>query len=460
MKKLFKDGYYLMFMQSSTVQRNLDDDLKDLHLASFPRRLNMASHKQIIGAFLLVSMISSLLVVIAIVREHQMREVPRHTESRHANKGTSHAKSLYLLPDTAHTSQKLMPAINLDDYDVMQTENQSSVNILPVNHSSTYHASALSSSNDKQQENDSRPFTPRVNGSSTSHGNAHPASNNKHNDPGVRPDSCRDCFRHNFDYLIQNTDICDSKGQIDLLMLIFTSHANRRNRDVIRSTWSSISRNNTGSVRYVFLLGIVEDYSLIKSVQEESQQMEDLLMEDFFDSYANLTYKTIMGYKWANTYCPHARFVLKTDDDMWINVPNMLNVVNHNAVMLQNTVIGACYLNAAVVRETKSKWYASPKSYPHSRYTGYCSGTGYVTSMKVVTQVYRVSKDVPFFHLEDVYIAFCIFKLGFKLKYHSGFYIYLKRGTACMYKSDKVLIVHGLSLTYIEKMWATKCHVR
>ncbi|XP_067678471.1 beta-1,3-galactosyltransferase 1-like [Haliotis asinina] len=402
----------------------------------------MASNPQILQVFLLVSVVTTLLVVIATLYKHQKTRVIGRRNSVH--------NSAHLLPEVAHSSQKLMPSVNPPDYNSAHKENLSTGNVRLVNLSFTLHSSASPLPNHWRNKTESLPSK------SSSISVVYASNTNDYS--GVRPDSCTDCFRHDFDYLIQNSDIChDSKGQINLLMLIFTSHVNRRNRDAIRSTWASISRNNTGTVRYVFLLGKVEDYSLMKSVEEESLQNEDLLMEDFFDSYANLTYKTIMGYKWASIHCSQARFVLKTDDDMWINVPNLISVVNYNAKMLQNTVIGACFLNAGVNRNSSSKWYASFKSYPRAQYPGYCSGTGYVTSMAVVTKVYHVSKNVPFFHLEDVYIAFCVFKLGSRLKYRNGFYLAVRTRPPCFFKSNRVVTVHGFALTDIQKVWATKC---
>ena len=40
----------------------------------------------------------------------------------------------------------------------------------------------------------------------------------------------------------------------------------------------------------------------------------------FQDTYHNLTLKTIMGLKWMSIFCPQAQYVLKTDDDIYVNV--------------------------------------------------------------------------------------------------------------------------------------------
>ena len=43
----------------------------------------------------------------------------------------------------------------------------------------------------------------------------------------------------------------------------------------------------------------------------ESQEHNDLVVEDFHDVYLNLTMKTGFLLKWLNQDCPRAKFVLK-----------------------------------------------------------------------------------------------------------------------------------------------------
>lgn len=276
----------------------------------------------------------------------------------------------------------------------------------------------------------------------------------------ARKDVCVNCFVHNFTYLIQNEKICDTDAEsIDLLILILTIHRNALARSTIRSTWLSTAKQNNKNVRYAFLLGKVDDMAYMKRTYAESEMYGDILMEDFTDSYSNLTYKTIMGMKWASLYCPKAKYLLKTDDDMWVNVPEMLNMLNKSGSMLQSGVGGACNLHAGPIRHKSSKWYASVRSYPHNSYPGFCSGTGYVTSMNVARKVYEVSPNVPFFHLEDVYVALCIRKLGLKLFPIRGFHNTRATLDACKMKSPDILTVHRVPTALLPSIYKNPCNV-
>lgn len=61
-----------------------------------------------------------------------------------------------------------------------------------------------------------------------------------------------------------------------------------------------------------------------RAVEFEAEQYGDIVQEDFLDTYRNLTYKGIAALKWIDQLCPHARWVLKTDDDIFVNTFNLM----------------------------------------------------------------------------------------------------------------------------------------
>ncbi|NXT92219.1 B3GT5 galactosyltransferase, partial [Anhinga rufa] len=63
------------------------------------------------------------------------------------------------------------------------------------------------------------------------------------------------------------------------------------------------------------------------------------------------------------------------------------------------------------IRRRVSKWYVSREEYPRKTYPPFCSGTGYVLSTDIASQIYNVSESVSFIKLEDVFIGLCLAKL-------------------------------------------------
>ncbi|XP_050418218.2 beta-1,3-galactosyltransferase 1-like [Patella vulgata] len=277
--------------------------------------------------------------------------------------------------------------------------------------------------------------------------------------PTPRPNNCTGCFQHNFKYMISNEAVCNVKGNnsVELFGFIFTIHSNSEQRNAIRKTWMSFAGNNTSNVRYLFMLGKSSNDELNKKVAEEATIFNDILMEDFHDSYQNLTYKTMMGFKYVTKFCNHTKYVLKIDDDIWLNMPSLLKLLQKEGNKLTAAVGGACHASAGPIRSKSSKWYASFTSYPSNSYPGFCSGTGYVLSANVAQKVYEVSKNVPFFHLEDVYVALCIKKLNYKLIRFSGFLKGWSKNNLCAMKSDDTRTCHQVPPNILTSAWAAVC---
>ena len=74
------------------------------------------------------------------------------------------------------------------------------------------------------------------------------------------------------------------------------------------------------------------------AVANEVRNYGDILQESFTDSYHNLTLKSVAMLKWVNLNCHLSsnntslapEFLLKTDDDIFINVDRLLRVAHDN----------------------------------------------------------------------------------------------------------------------------------
>ena len=114
-----------------------------------------------------------------------------------------------------------------------------------------------------------------------------------------------------------------------LLVIVLSAMKNFQERQAIRDSWASESNANT---KVVFLLGhIGNDTSPLQvNVTKEFEEFDDIIQEDFIDSYANLTVKSLMLLKGFKQHCKNVPYVLKTDDDMYINLKNLFQVVETN----------------------------------------------------------------------------------------------------------------------------------
>uniref|UniRef100_A0A8W7PRS2 Hexosyltransferase n=1 Tax=Anopheles coluzzii TaxID=1518534 RepID=A0A8W7PRS2_ANOCL len=163
----------------------------------------------------------------------------------------------------------------------------------------------------------------------------------------------------------------------------------------------------------------------------ESEVYGDIIQESFIDSYNNLTLKTIMMLKWVTNNCDgKVKFIMKCDDDTFVNVPNLLHVLLGGTVPLYKAAIsfydtntvavkspknrltvgrhlltGFLFCEAKPIGDTSSKWYSPTYMYDKDVYPNYLSGTAYLMNLETARLLYRASLSTPIFHLEDVYLT-------------------------------------------------------
>ena len=138
-------------------------------------------------------------------------------------------------------------------------------------------------------------------------------------------------------------------------------------------------------------------------IKIESQTHGDILQERFEDSYRNLTIKTMLLLKWYNLNCGHVPYLLKADDDVFINMKNLYKMVSQNTKA--DILIGYLFCNSKPIRDEESKWNVPESVYNEETYPMYLNGPGYLISSSAAQKLFRASRDVPLFVYEDVYLT-------------------------------------------------------
>ncbi|XP_051986849.1 beta-1,3-galactosyltransferase 1 [Xyrauchen texanus] len=255
---------------------------------------------------------------------------------------------------------------------------------------------------------------------------------------------------HNFKFLINEPTKCKSKTPF-LVLLISTNHKEFDARQAIRETWGDENTFSDVRILTLFLLGFSTEPVLNQMVEQESQIFHDILVEDFVDSYHNLTLKTVMGMRWVYSFCPDAQYIMKTDSDIFVNMDNLVFKLLRPNTKPRRRFFTGRVINGGPIRDIRSKWFMSRELYPDSRYPPFCSGTGYVFSGDVAELIYKTSLHTRLLYLEDVYVGMCLRKLGIQPFQNSGFNHWKMTYSLCRYR--KVLTVHQISPEEILRIW-------
>ena len=224
------------------------------------------------------------------------------------------------------------------------------------------------------------------------------------------------------------------KSTVELVVIVISGIRNFLRRMGIRNTWGSDVHERLTEVRLLFLVGRSSDAQFQPQIKKESELFGDILQVDLEDKYENLTNKSLAMLRWVLDYCSGARYVLKTDDDMYINLPYLLNEMR----LLKIPKYFFCYVfkGAPPVRDKNSKWYTSVQEYKYSYFPKYCSGTAYAFSANITSELYKSSTQIKPLKMEDVYLTGILSQnLNIPLIHGEGFYFLKRKSTGCDYKN-------------------------
>lgn len=209
------------------------------------------------------------------------------------------------------------------------------------------------------------------------------------------------------------------RNDTSVAVFVLSTVNNTQERYGIRTTWGSVAKSNTWpperklnrKISIVFVTAKSRDSKIDNNnIQLEASKHGDIIHGDFIDDYRNLTLKSILVLKYASLYCKHVPYLVKSDDDMFVDVPHLLTLLFGNNVstasnttVFNRSMIGACIDTPYVVRT--GKWNTPFGLYPFNRYPKYLSGTLYVISMDIVPELQTLSTFIPLIQIEDVYVT-------------------------------------------------------
>ncbi|EDX04176.1 beta-1,3-galactosyltransferase 2 [Drosophila simulans] len=194
--------------------------------------------------------------------------------------------------------------------------------------------------------------------------------------------------------------ICPKGGEfIKLLVLISSAMSHDAARMSIRQTWMHYGTRR--DVGMAFVLGRGTNDTINKALTQENFIYGDLIRGNFIDSYNNLTLKTISTLEWADVHCPKAKYILKTDDDMFINVPKLLTFLDKHKD--KRTIYGRLAKKWKPIRNKKSKYYVSVDQFAAGVFPSFTTGPAYVLTGDIVHELYVRSLKTVYLKLEDVF---------------------------------------------------------
>ncbi|KAH8381772.1 hypothetical protein KR009_000084, partial [Drosophila setifemur] len=224
--------------------------------------------------------------------------------------------------------------------------------------------------------------------------------------------------------------------------------------------------NLRASISVVFIVGrskfsSPDSNNISRQLHVEADRYNDIIQEDFIDTYNNLTLKTILALKHVTKKCSRTTaFFFKTDDDAFVNVPNLLHIllggtlpVYRKQIRLTDTsgvMVGYKFDLPMTTANADAKSYIPYYMYPHNILPEYVSGGGYLLTMDVVQRLYEAAWTTKLIHLEDVYLGACAQRAEIKPVNSFVFSVFFSK-FLCNYKNT--VVRSSLRISNLKRVW-------
>ncbi|EFX82323.1 hypothetical protein DAPPUDRAFT_241507 [Daphnia pulex] len=206
-----------------------------------------------------------------------------------------------------------------------------------------------------------------------------------------------------------------------LFVSVISGPNNFERRAAIRRTWPAHLRNQSNLnhpldvVGFGFLIGLTNDSVVQQKVKEESETFGDILQVNMIDRYVDLSVKLASLFNWVDTYCPRVDFVLKVDDDVYVNVHNLATVL-HSLTVADQSIYGR-QCGGMIPDRKGGKWMTSYENWPWHKFPIYFQGAGVVIAGSAVRPILSAMQVTPYFIWEDMYlVGLCAAKAKVQLR--------------------------------------------
>ena len=195
------------------------------------------------------------------------------------------------------------------------------------------------------------------------------------------------------EFLVRNSRLREKRWRLVVVVMSTPKHS--RTRKVIRDTWALDKPSNTNVYFAVGIEQLTEtEIGVIKTENDNYGDM--ILLENFQESYRNLTQKLVETIKWLDKSV-QTDFVMKVDEDSFVRLGEVVQALESKPK--EKLYWG--YFSGAAKIQKYGKW-AEPDYFLCDYFLPYAVGGGYVISSDIVQYLAANADKLLIFKNEDV----------------------------------------------------------
>ena len=203
-----------------------------------------------------------------------------------------------------------------------------------------------------------------------------------------------------------NAPSCSNRTYI--VVIIHCATYDTSMRAAIRQNWGSQRWVSGYQVQFYFMVGWRPDNATMNELFGEMKRYNDIILGNFIDSYRNLSLKSISMLEWVSHNCASTKYILKADDDTFVNMTKLIRSLKHQEMIGHNNAIyGYLFPHRSPHRNITNEYYVPRKLWPQKVWPPCVIGPAYVISTSVARDLYTIATrpTIPFITMEDILIT-------------------------------------------------------
>jgi hypothetical protein len=160
-------------------------------------------------------------------------------------------------------------------------------------------------------------------------------------------------------------------------------------------------------IKLLFFLGLPRTKTIMETIRGELSMYQDIVVDDVQESPSQLeqTVKTLRMFKWVVAHCSQARYLVKMNDDVYLNLPMFLDFLQASVPADEDSgqlIAGYKYSYEGIGDRTKDSEDPASISNKGKTYSPeFAAGFFQLFELQAVINIYNASLQTPLYPLEE-----------------------------------------------------------
>ncbi|KAH7956444.1 hypothetical protein HPB52_009729 [Rhipicephalus sanguineus] len=192
---------------------------------------------------------------------------------------------------------------------------------------------------------------------------------------------------------------------VDTLFFVHAGPSHWENRINLRATLFEEAARAAFNWTGVFFIGQHVDPLVNLWTKLEAKFTGDVVIFPHPDNFSTIINKFVRGMRWVTQYCPKVRNIVKIDHDVGVQPFELRRYLDEKLPLENGSISCLVWKYARVSRDARDKHCIPVDDLPMDFYPHYCCGRAMIMTTDTMKKLYRASKFVNGYQMDDTYVS-------------------------------------------------------